>query len=256
MSFRKSRVYTQGLSTSSRGQNRQIGNYQSARTGIRRHEYEIAAPDIGSHISLVVNDYWITTLAQFERSFDATADGLPTATDGNNFQTKLVMNGSRIGNMNSTIRLKNKSSSQPATLTVYEIALSWYDANTFDTLDGTNSPFSLATAAVGAQGDVTLKTTNITRFTENIVKQSMFREHFLRKIGSITLGNTDQASSTADLTIRQIPRKCRKSQTGMYFGYAFVNDSAKNGGLILDFEYSLENNFDEFPSDNRVPWLA
>ena len=56
----------------------------------------------------------------------------PTAS--NNYQTANVMNGSYINNFNAKITLKNIDSSDPITLDLYQVAVSFYDVLIWETL--------------------------------------------------------------------------------------------------------------------------
>lgn len=257
---RKSSLFTRGASTVSRGYNRPINQSRhSLGTAIRRHEYLAGQPDAvpagwGTG-TLASGEYFATKICAFHRSFGAGTDDEPTATAGNNFQTPDVMNGSKIINLNSTITLKNQAASNPATLTVYEMALSYYDATVWQTLQPSTSIVSQTTGAANA-GEVALSAVNATDMLENNQKNSKFAQHYIRPIGTITLGNTDNASSTAVMNVNVIPPKCRRSNAGMMFAYVFVNDPDKNNSGTVNLEYSFENNFDEIPSSNRLPWLA
>lgn len=262
MSFynRKSSLFSSGLQTASRGYNRKINEYKGQSTNIRRHEYVAGTPDVtptGTMAVILANEYFGVVLAKFERSFGGGADDPPTPTTGNNYQTAKVFNGSYIMNMNSTITLKNNASADPATLTIYEIALSYMDAHTLDGLRPTESCVDFITSSPN-QGrvDFVPDPAPATIMLENSIKGRRFLQRYYKKIGTVTLGNQDQASSTATFTITRIPPKCRRSQTGMFFAYVFVNDSDKNDSRTLDLDYSLENNFDEIPSDNRLPYLS
>ena len=251
---RKAGLFTQGTLADSRGSNRPIDQYNLDQTGLRRHQFVSSSPAIGIPQILIPGEYFISTLCQFRRSFGGGADDPPTPTVGNNYQTPEVFNGGRIENMNASITLKNGDATNPATLTVYEVALSFYDAAVLDLLNTAISIFQFLTATANA-GDVTERAVSPIKMQENVIKSSKFAQHYYRKLGTITLGNLDQATSTAVLTVTQVPGKCRRSQSGMYFAYVFVNDTEKNNARTLDIEYSLENNFDEIPASNRLPYL-
>ena len=103
------------LTGGTRGFNKQ---YKISGSGIRRHEviFPIAGMD-----PIALGEYATTILCKFKRSFDASADGLPTATASNNFETATVMNGSKITKFTAKVKISNQGSSAGVYLDVYSV---------------------------------------------------------------------------------------------------------------------------------------
>jgi len=230
-------------------------DYQSAQSGIRRHTWTANVPDKGSVVT-GINNYFATTLARFQRSFSGvTPDVPPTATASNNYATASVMNGSAIRNFKASITLKNKKT-EPVTLDIYQIALSFWDGLIWDTVKAANSPLSFYPTAP-AEGEIIMKTPTTSIISVNDIASFKFQQHYLKKVGTITVGGADNANSTAVLNINSIPPKCRRSQTGMYYGLIFHLPSEKNLNLVAaDFQYSITISFDEIPSTDRLPYVS
>lgn len=248
------RPVARGTGLVDRGRSPLRNNYKSEQTGQRRHDYLAGAPNIGTPLTLASEDYLLQTICRFRRSFSG-ADGEPTATSGNNYQTADVMNGSEIRDIQSLIRMTNKSNADPATLTVYKIALSFWDALVLQTNDPTHSVFNWVTTA-NNEGEVAPKILGSLRVGENSLNNSRFLQHYYQKMGEITLGQEGSGKETVEININGVPPKCKRSQTGMYYGYLFYADSDKNEGRTLSLDYSFRNHFIEIPANNRLPWLA
>ena len=71
----------------------------------------------------------------------------------------------------------------------------------------------------------------------------------------MTLNSEDASGSVQKFRITRVPLKCRRSQTGMFWGLFFVNDSEKNLSNTLALDSFMEVSFNEHPSDNRLPYL-
>lgn len=246
------RTYEQGSNLTQRA-SRKRDNYKSLQTAQRRHDYIAGAPNIGTPLTLAAEDYLGLTLIRFRRSFGAGADDPPTATSGNNFQTPDVFNGSEIRDLDAMVRLTNKSNADPITLTIYKFALSFYDtyvANLY-------ASFPLQWNATATdEGEVFWKAIIASALGHNTIDNSKFRQHFAQRVGEVTLGLEGSGKETVELNWRGAPPKCKRSQTGMHYGYALVNDSDKNEGRTVSMDYSFRNHFIEIPSNNRLPYLA
>lgn len=231
-------------------------NYKSLQTAQRRHDYLAGNPNVGAPAALLGLDYFGVTIARFRRSFGAGTDDLPTPTSGNNYQTPDVMNGSEIRDLQAKIRISNKSTTDPAILTVYKVAWSFYDGYVQLLPAGTEALGFTTGGTPNAAGQVDWATLTSGAMNENTILNSKFLQHFYQKLGDITLGQEGTGKETVEININGIPSKCKRSQTGMFFGYIFANDSDKNEGRTLALDYSFLNHFIEIPSENRLPWLA
>lgn len=249
---RKSAVFTQGGGTRTRTP-RGLDNYQVLDTAVRRHQFTASAPQLGTPAALLPNEYFITRLLKFKRTFGAGADDPPSPTASNNYQSSTVFNGSKVGNMDAVVRLKNNGTAQEATLDIYEIALSFFDALIWNSVRPTNCPFTFTTAGV-TSGELVEKAIVATTILDSDWNNFKFQQRYLRKVGTVTIPNTD-GDNVVEFRVNQIPPKCRRSQTGMYYGYIFANDSNKNAAATLALDYSLEEKFDEFPAENRLPYI-
>lgn len=231
-------------------------NYRVEQTAQRRHDYLAGAPNVGTPLTLSGENYLGVTLARFRRSFGAGTDDPPTATAGNNYQTPDVFNGSLIQDLKAQIRMTNKSNADPVTLTVYKIAWSFYDGIVADTLWGTPACALDWTTAATDEGEIDWRAVTALTLSQNSMNNSKFRQHYFQPMGEITLGLEGSGRETVELNFNGIPPKCKRSQTGMFYGYVFYNDADKNEGRTIALDYSLQNHFVEIPSANRLPWLA
>nr|AGG39821.1 hypothetical protein [Diporeia sp. associated circular virus] len=231
--------------------------YQNLETTIRRHQYTAAAPDEGSANALTSGNHFCVTICSFKRAFGSGNDSQPTATASNNYQSSSVMNGSSISNLSALIRLKNNA---PETryLDVYSVALSYYDALIWNTIFASQSPVTFDNSSVGPPellGEVDWKIPTVGQVVNNTINNFKFLQHYIKKMGTITFGGVDSGTNTVEIPINHIPEKCRRSQTGMFYGYLFENDSDKNGSVTLNLSYDLDNSFEEAPSQFRLPYL-
>lgn len=197
------------------------------------------------------------TLLQFQRTFDVgvTNDVPPTATASNNYQSIKVFNGSKVSNFQAVFRLVNTGASLPANLDVYTIALSFYDALVWNTVLSANCPvtFNTTGGAGDNRGFVDWKTMTATIITDNQYKSFRFIQHFMKKLGTITIGNSDTDNEVV-FTLNRVPGKCVRSQTGMFYGIVFHNEASKNNGQTVNINPFMELSFVETPSENRLPY--
>lgn len=255
--YRKSSVYRQGANAVTpvgRAGTNSPNDYRNTTGSIRRHVFTKNTPDIGSTSPLVSLFHFGFTLARFRRSFGAGSDDPPTPTGsvGNNYQTADVFNGGRIQNFSASIKLEN-TNANPITLTAYAVVCSFFDAHDQATID-TGSPIAQNISGASAQGQVVWNTPTANMFGENVVNLSKFRQRVFQKLGDITIGGTG-GQSTAVLTLTRLPAKCRRANSGMFYGIAFQNDASKNTYGDFSLGASLSVAFDEVPSDTRLRWL-
>lgn len=226
-------------------------------TSIRRHEFNSThhtgdlAADAYIHIDMV----------RFKRSYHAsTADVLPTPTSGNNYQSSSVMNGSRIRNFQKKIIIQNanetstEGTAKSFFLDVYEIVGSFWDMYIWEDFDHATPQtalidFEQSSSSVTA-GEVTFKTTHET-LTANNVKNSKFTQRYLKLIGRVRV----DAGKPAVLNINRLPPKCRRSNSGMFYGLVLHNNSQINGAEHVDLDVGSETYFEEEPNDVRLPFV-
>jgi len=232
-------------------------NYDAYESGIWRHNYTTQNPTTGAS-PLAANEYLAFTIARFKRTFapGVTNDLPPTPTNSNNYQSESVFNGSYIKDLNCVIKLANTGGA-PVYLDIYEVCLSWFDALIWNTVYPANCPVIMTTAggAGDDRGTVVFKTMLSTYVTDNVLKSYKGIQHYMKKVGTITLGSTDSGSETAEIILNQFPDKVRRSQTGMFYGYIIHNNSDANNGNSITMRYSIDNSFTEIPSTNRLPYL-
>lgn len=231
-------------------------NYKSEQTGIRRHS--VSASMIGTPSTLLPGEYFYQNLLKFRRAFGASDDSDPTATASNNFQTTEMMNGSKARNYTCKIKVANTNASDVCYLDVYAIALSYYDALVWDTIRTANCPVSFDTTTVGPpdlRGRVQNKAITATQILDNDIRNFKFQQHYIKKIGTLVLHPEDSGRNQQELIINRIPAKCRRSQTGMQWAIYFHNDSIKNNARTVNIESSFEVDFEEIPSNNRLPYI-
>lgn len=245
-----------GLVSNSTNRYLKKSNYVSQQSGNRRHEFTLAAPIVGSASILNANEYFGVEIIRFQRTFTGAADTPPTASASNNYATSGVFNGSRVSNLESTIVLKNTSATVSPTIDIYEIALSYYDGLIWNTIRPTQCPVAFTTGVGVTAGECYLDPAKVlaTTILDQDIKNYKFQQHYLKKVGTVTLGNTD-TTNVATFKVNQIPPKCRRSQTGMLYAYIFANDSVKNGGATINLDYTLETKFSETPTDLRLPFI-
>lgn len=232
-------------------------NYSSRATSTRRHEF------VATHLTgnLTGGSHIPIEMLAFKRTFSATVEDVePTPTAGNNFQSTSVMNGSRINNYQSRILINNLEGSETsgtmkgAYLDVYEIVLSFFDGYLWEEFDTGASQASLinfnqSTASINA-GEVEFLTTQPT-LSRNNVMNNKFTQQYLRHAGRVWVPQGE----TAVLPFSMAPPKCRRSNSGMFWGIVLHNDAVINQNTNLALQVSQEISFDEVPSDERLPFI-
>lgn len=234
-------------------------NYGSLESGLRRHEFQAPAfPVPAGFPALAPGEYFGHILAGFRRTFSgATSDVPPTATASNNFQSTRVMNGSRIENFRAKITIKNRSNIG-GWLGVYRVALSFYDALIWDTLISTSCPVTFDSTGVGppdTRGRVDTKAVSTTLITKNNWRNYKTVQHYMEYLGDIQLTPEDSDKGLVEIEITDIPPKCRRSNTGMFYAYFFHNSSDMNGAETLQITSSVDVSFDEIPAEDRLPYV-
>lgn len=229
------------------GTNRPLKNYTSLQSTTKRHQLQAS---LASFASILAGEYAPLPLIRFERNSGTP----PAATASNNYQNTQVFNGGSVRNFKCDIYAKSLSSTTTFKIDVYAVALSFYDALVWDTVISTACPVQFSVAA-GSEGEVTNKAVSATLIAPNTIANYKFVQHYMKKIGSLILAPTDSGTTTATMTLKGVPPKCRRSNLGMFYGLYFHNDSSTNAAA--NFTGTLEYNisFDEIPSENPMPYL-
>lgn len=231
-----------------------VDSYSSGLSSIRRHEYSSAILGSGT---IATGLYQFVPLAKFKRAFGATDDSPPTPTSGFNFQTPDTFNGSRIENFQAVIHLNNALTST-GYLTVYESALSFWDGFIWNSVFPSQCPITFDSTTVGppdVRGEIAYKTPTATLITSNLNKSNKFLQRYIKQVGQIFMPSRESMESSVDLKISRIPAKCRRSQNGMNYTIYLHNDSVVNKSAAMQVDSSVENSFDEVPSDLRLPYI-
>ena len=228
-------------------------NYKSDQTGIRRHQ--VINP-LGALATINLGDYQETILARFNRSFGAGSDDEPTATASNNFQSVSVMNGSAIRKFTAKIKLSNNASSNGVYIDVYELTYSFGESLYQDEVYGAFCPveFTGTAGGVDERGNVNFKAPHIT-WTENNYKNFKGLQRHIKFLGTMFISSEDGGTPAAEFMIQGLPAKCRRSQTGMFYGLILHYSSTKNNAATANIDASIEINFEEIPANNRLPFL-
>lgn len=221
-----------------------LKNYANQQTTTLRHQTQSVNTEFAS---IAAGSYATYHIARLFRAGVA-------ATASNNVQSNKVNNGSTIGNLKLNIYAKSLSSSTTFKIDVYSVALSFYDALIWDTVQPTYCPVTFSTVG-GAEGNVTFDTPSATVIVPNAINNFTFLQHYIKRVGSLILTPTDGADSVATLQLTKFPAKVRRSQTGMFYGLIFHNDSDTNGAGTFTGIMNCDLSFDEYPSDSGMPYL-
>lgn len=241
----------QGVNTGGKPQLRQYQNPVDGQTW--RHQLAQGATYPGAGVLIPVQSYAHLDLARFERSFGgAIKDNPPTPVTGtNNYQSTRVYNGSRIGNMNVKVTMKNESGgTTPVYVDVYMLALSFEDALIWDALYTTACPVSYDGTFSGINaGRVAFKAIALGLVDRQTINDSNFVKRFIRHMGTVVVP-PENDGGVAELILNDIPPKCKRANPGMFYGLCFANDGLKNNGdksvrIVADI------GFDEYPTSNR-----
>ena len=109
--------------------------------------------------------------------------------------------------------------------------------------------------AIDVQGQVGFKSTHVI-WTENTYKNFKGLQRHISLLGTVALTSEDGGAPHAEFTIRGLPPKCRRSQTGMFYGLMYHYSSTKNTTAVADIQISVDTKFNEIPADNRIPFRA
>ncbi len=227
-------------------------DYVKESSAVRRHEV-IASFGLDA---ITLGDYATLDLCRFRRTFGAGIDDEPSPTASNNFQTADVMNGSKIDQFEATIKLASKSGSTAQYFDVYAFEYSFSDALWLETLYNVHTPteFNHLGGAPNVQGQVNFKAVHVT-FSQNNFKNFKGMQRHIKHLGTVYLSTNDGGSTSAEFTIRGLPAKCRRSQTGMFYGLIFHLSTEKNSIANASVTESVEIKFRETPSSNRLPFV-
>lgn len=231
-------------------------NYGVQQTGTRRHNYT-ATTNVGNPAAMLPGEYYCHLLANFDRTFSVTIeDSPPVPTASNNYQSPTVFNGSRIENFHATVFIKNNGA-VPVNLDVYETALSYYDAFIWNSFIPGSCPvtFDSTLLVPDNRGLVAYKAMTSTLISENQIKNFKFLQHYIQEKGTIQLGAAGASDSQVQIDINEVPAKCRRSQTGMFWSLYFHNNSDKNAGATLNLTSTINVGFEEIPADLRLPFI-
>lgn len=222
---------------------------------IRRHQFRANATynTTPGGPTITQQEYAYVELLRFRRTFGGTADVEPTPTAGtNNYGTTDVMNGSRIGKYNCRITLENTTGSDPVYLDVYMAALSFFDAHDWDAIYGAACPVAqnITYGSING-GQVTPDNPGVGKVDAQTIRESQFVQHYMKNLGMITVPSGADNGGTAEININIVPPKCRRIQTGTWWGIFFANDALRNQGNV-ECRIIADYNFDEIPSNNRI----
>lgn len=224
-----------------------LRNYGSAQTTTQRHQFQGA---LATFSSIAAGEYAPMTLCKFNRN-----NGTPlSATASNNYQSANVYNGGKIINFKADLYAKSLSSSTTFKIDVYAVALSFYDALVWNTVQPTACPFTFSTTA-GDEGEIDTKTISATLVAPNTINNYKFVQHYIKKIGSLILAPTDGEGTTATMQLRSLPPKCRRANLGMYYGLIFHNDASTNASGVFTGTLEYNISFDVIPSEDVLPYL-
>lgn len=231
-------------------------DYSSSGYGIFRHEYTSATLGSGS---IATNSYIPIPLLAFKRTFSGSDDDPPTPTAGNNYQTPDVFNGSKIENYEAVIHIRNTGANTNGYwLTVYEMAVSFFDAYLLENIYPSQCPVTFEDTAVApdTRGQVTIITPTATLISTNLNKSLKFLQHYIKPVGKLWIPPKTTEQSGVDLKINKIPAKCRRANSGMFWGIFLHNDSTDNDAATALTNVTVEAKFDEIPSEFRLPYLT
>ena len=173
-------------------------------------------------------------------------------------QSASVFNGGNIYNFDATVKIKNRGA-VGGYLDIYQVAASFYDVLVWNTLLPSGCPLTFDSTTTGPadlRGEVTPKSITNTLIIKNTIKNFKFLQHYIQPMGTVFVTNEDGGNGgEVSIRINRIPAKCRRSQTGMYWGLFFHNDSDSNGAETLALDATIDESFEEIPSDNRLPFI-
>ena len=200
------------------GANYRVGNnYLSQQSGTRRHEFTSAT----TQTPIPLGEYVTQVLVGMKRSFGAGSDDPPTPTASNNYQTSQVFNGSKILDYECKVRVNNTGSGTGIYLDVYLITCSFSDTAWMNTITPSTTPIEMETSDIATQGDVSFKSPAIV-WTENVYKNSKTLQRNISNLGTVFVSSEDGGTPQAEFTLRGLPAKVRRSQTGMFYALKYL----------------------------------
>lgn len=233
-----------------------ITSYPSGKSDTRhpsgsvwRHQFTDAATHTTATL-IEIGKYAYLRMLAFERSFGGTADTPPTPVGNtNNYASTRVFNGSMVRRYHCKITLKNESTN-PIYLEVFQVAVSFHEALIWKTVWDAACPltFNSTLGAVNG-GEVGEKTIALGLVDQQTILDSKFLQRFIKKLGTVVVPATT-AGVPAEIVVNSVPPKCRRSQTGMYWGLFFANEGKANNGDV-SCRIVGEFNFDEVPGATR-----
>lgn len=239
-----------------------LGNQKSYSTqlsGAKRHQFDaLPTPVPAGYPAVAANEYVVHVLTTFARTFTGADDTPGTPTASNNYATSLVMNGSRIQNMQAKLTIRNRTNIG-GFISLYRVALSFYDALLFNSIISTSCPVTFDSTTTGPpnhQGTVLPKAVSTTLILRANYNNYKTVQKYMEYLGDILLGTEDTDSGQVEIQLNGQPPQCVRSQTGMFYAYFLVNDTTKNGGESLTFDSTIGVSFEEVPSDNRLPYVV
>lgn len=254
---RQSTFSTSARSSRGPGSQRQIVSQQS---NSKRHE--LATPAFPAPVgfpALAPGEYFGHILARFTRTFTAANDTPDTPTASNNYQTASTMNQSALKNFKAKISIKNRTNIG-GFLGVYRVALSFWDAEIWNTKYPASCPVTFDSTTVGPpdiRGVVSAKAVTATLITKNNYNNFKGVQHYMEYLGDIQLPPEDGGNGgLVEINLEGLPPKCRRSNEGMFYAYFFHNDSDQNGAETLQIDSQVNISFNEIPSDNRIPFAS
>lgn len=228
--------------------------YAGQKTGTKRHQYVA----VHNSTALAAGAYATVDLLRFYRTDDpgagtGTDDVEANPTTVSAYQDAKVFNGALARNFHTKIYIRN-TSSNPISLDVYELALSFTDAYVFSQLAGGSCPVEFDSATTSSPGDnrgaVIFKAAHIT-LARNTVVGRKFTQRFMKLKNRITV----PADGFVTLNVQGIPPKCRRSQTGMFWGLVFHNSSVITDSVSGTVKITGEHSFEEVPGNYLPPYL-
>ncbi len=255
MPFRRKAAIYSSRDTSLVQANRGLKDYASLQTSARRHQF--TSGGLNGFLVMAAGFYGIVELLAFNRTFTAANDTPPTATQSNNFQSTRIMNGSRVGTYKCVVNLENNDAAAGHYLDIYEVTVSFWDVFIWNSIFPSLCPFvfELGAGPPDIRGQITFKTITATLVVENAIKGFKFLQHFMRKRGTIYIGALGQANNKTQIILNQVPPKCKRANSGMYWGLICHNNSDKNASATINLVATAEYDFLEYPSEERLPYI-
>jgi hypothetical protein len=227
-------------------------------SGVKRHS--VLFNNTSSFAAPLASDaHVILAMLLFKRTFSGTTSDIDdTPAASNNYPTTAVFNGDRIENYHAKLSFQGTEST-PRLLDVYEIAVSFWDVQTWLANFPTRCPLLFDTAAgpPDTRGQVTIDGAKAaTGFRLADFKSYRFLQQYLKYKGTILIGPVADSTTNVELNINSLPPKCRRANSGMFYGLLFHNNPDKNNNQSMAVRNTNEVSFEAIPSDRRMPFLS